>query len=85
MRSKADAGVITMVATVEAIDVTNQMVTVVGPHNNWVVVKVGPDHIKVIKLKEKITISYADEVAVALRKVDTPKPGDTIEQRKPPA
>jgi len=77
---EADAGVITMVATVEAIDVTNQVVTVVGPNNNWVVVKVGPDHIKVIKLKEKITISYADEVAVALRKVPQTEPGDAIEQ-----
>ena len=32
-----------MVATVEAIDATRQIVTVVGPHNNWVAVKVGPD------------------------------------------
>jgi len=76
---ETDAGVVTMVATVEAIDVTNQLVTVVGPHSNWVVVKVGPDHIKVIKLKEKITISYADEVAVALRKVPQTEPGDGFE------
>ena len=61
-----------MVATVQAIDVTNQLVTVVGPNNNWVVVKVKPEHIKLIKLKERITISYANEVAVALRKVDGP-------------
>ena len=73
---EADAGVITMVATVEAIDVTNQVVTVVGPNNNWVVVKVGPDHIKLIKVKEKITISYQDEVAVALRKVNKGQQGD---------
>ena len=69
---ESDAGVISMVATVEAIDVTNQLVTVVGPNNNWVVVKVGPDHIKLIKVKERITISYADEVAVALRKYAGP-------------
>ena len=73
---EADAGVVTMVATVEAIDATRQVVTLVGPNNNWVVVKVGPEHIKVIKLKEKITISYADEVAVALRKVNTAPPAD---------
>ena len=79
---ETDAGVVTMVATVEAIDATNQLVTVVGPNNNWVVVKVGPEHIKVIKLKEKITISYANEVAVALRKVDNPQPGNTIEQEE---
>jgi len=67
---EADAGVITMVATVEAIDITNQVVTVVGPNNNWVEVVVGPDKIKLIKVKEKITISYQDEVAVGLRKVN---------------
>lgn len=69
---ESDAGVISMVATVEAIDVTNQLVTVVGPNNNWVVVKVGPEHIKLVKVKERITISYADEVAVALRKYAGP-------------
>jgi hypothetical protein len=75
---ESDAGVIVMTATVEAIDVTNQLVTVVGPNNNWVVVKVGPEHINLIKLKEKITISYADEVAVALRKVNTAPAADQI-------
>ena len=75
---EADAGVITMVATVEAIDVTNRIVTVVGPNNNWVEVIVGPDKIKVIKLKEKITISYQDEVAVALRKVNKGQQGDAF-------
>jgi hypothetical protein len=69
---ETDAGVISGVVTVEAIDVTNQLVTVVGPNNNWVVVKVKPEQMKVIKLKERITISYADEVAVALRKADGP-------------
>jgi hypothetical protein len=79
---ETDAGVVTMVATVEAIDATRQIVTVVGPNNNWVEVKVGPEHLNLIKLKEKITISYADEVAVALRKVDNPQPGDTMEQEE---
>jgi hypothetical protein len=67
---ESDAGVISMVATVQAIDVTNQVVTLVGPNNNWVEVKVKPEHIKLIKLKERITISYADEVAVGLRKLN---------------
>lgn len=75
---EADAGVITMVATVEAIDITNQVVTVVGPNNNWVEVIVGPDKIKLIKVKEKITISYQDEVAVALRKVNKGQQGDSF-------
>lgn len=75
---EADAGVITMVGTVEAIDATRQVVTVAGPNNNWVVVKVGPEHIKLIKVREKITISYQDEMAVALRKVDKGQQGDGI-------
>lgn len=75
---EADAGVVTMVGTVEAIDATRQIVTVVGPNNNWIVVKVGPEHIKLIKVREKITISYQDEVAVALRKVNQGQQGDGI-------
>jgi len=75
---EADAGVITMIATVEAVDVTNWVVTLVGPNNNWVEVIVGPDKIKVIKLKEKITVSYQDEVAVALRKVSKGEQGDSF-------
>ena len=75
---EADAGVITMIATVEAIDVTNQVVTIVGPNNNWVEVVVGPDKIKLIKVKEKITISYQDEVAVNLIKMNKGQQGDSI-------
>jgi hypothetical protein len=79
---EADAGVVTLVGTVEAIDATRQLVTVVGPNNKWVVVKVGPEHIKLIKVKEKITIAYSDEVAVELRKLDNPQPGNVIEQEE---
>lgn len=75
---EADAGVITMTATVEAIDVTNRVVTLVGPNNNWVEVIVGPDKIKVIKVKEKFTVSYQDEVAVALRTVNKGQQGDSF-------
>jgi hypothetical protein len=75
---EADAGVITMTATIEAIDVTNRVVTLVGPNNNWVEVIVGPDKIKVIKVKEKITVSYQDEVAVALRTVNKGQQGDSF-------
>jgi hypothetical protein len=75
---EADAGVITMTATVEAVDITNQVVTLVGPNNNWVEVIVGPDKINVIKLKEKITVSYQDEVAVALRTVNKGQQGDSF-------
>ena len=73
---ETDAGVVSMVATVEAVDAVNQIVTIVGPNNNWLTVKVGPEKIKLIKVKEKITISYQDEVAAALRKVNQGQQGD---------
>ena len=79
---ESDAGVISMVATVQAIDVTNQVVTLVGPNNNWVEVKVKPEHIKLIKLKERITISYADEVAVGLRKLNKAPAADSFAQEE---
>ena len=79
---ESDAGVVTMVGTVEAIDETRQVVTLVGPDSKWVEVKVGPEHIKLIKLKEKITISYADEVAVALRKVSNDDLDGNIENEE---
>jgi len=75
---EADAGVVTMVATVEAVDVTNRVVTVVGPNNNWVEVVVTSDKIKLIKVKEKITISYQDEVAVNLIKMNKGQQGDSF-------
>lgn len=73
---EADAGVVTSVVTVEAIDETRKIVTVRGPHGNIIAVKVGPEHIKKIKLKEKITLSYSEETAVALRKADGPPKTD---------
>ena len=79
---ESDAGVISMVATVQAIDVTNEVVTLVGPNNNWVEVKVKPEHIKLIKLKERITISYADEVAVGLRKLNKAPAADGFAQEE---
>jgi hypothetical protein len=65
---ETDAGVITMVATVEEIDVDNQLITVVGPNGNSIVVQIKPEHLALIKVKDKVTISYADEMAVALRR-----------------
>ena len=79
---ESDAGVISMVATVQAIDVTNEVVTLVGPNNNWVEVKVKPEHIKLIKLKERITISYADEVAVGLRELNKAPAADSFAQEE---
>ena len=82
VKIESDAGVISMVATVQAIDMTNQVVTLVGPNNNWVEVKVKPEHIKLIKLKERITISYADEVAVGLRKLNKAPAADGFAQEE---
>src|SRR5690349_3453311 len=67
---ESDAGVISMIATVEAVDVTNQLLTVSGPNNNWVMVKVTPEDVRRIKVRDKIPIRYSDEVAVALRKLN---------------
>jgi hypothetical protein len=70
-----DAGValLKINATVEAIDVTRRLITIAGP-TRPVVLVVGPavQHIEKIKVKEKVTISYSDEVAVAFRKSDSP-------------
>jgi hypothetical protein len=59
-----------MIVTVEAVDVTNQLLTVSGPNNNWVAVKVTPEDITRMKVKDKITIRYSDKVAVAPRKIN---------------
>jgi hypothetical protein len=70
-----DAGVETMKinATVEAVDVTRRLITVVGPTGPLVLV-IGPavQHVEKIKVREKVAISYQDEVAVAFRKADGP-------------
>jgi hypothetical protein len=76
---EADGGVITMTGTVKAVDATRKIVTIVGPHNRWVEVKVGPEHLKIIKVREKVTIAYQDEVAVGLRKVRKGQQGDGFE------
>jgi len=73
---ESDAGVITATttATVEAVDVTNRLLTVIGPQGYPQVFVVGPtvQHIEKIKVREKVTIAYQQEVAMALRKFDGP-------------
>jgi hypothetical protein len=73
---ESEAGVVTMTttATVEAVDVTNRLLTVVGPQGYPQVFVVGPTvaHIEKIKVREKVTIAYQQEVAMALRKFDGP-------------
>lgn len=69
-----DAGVITMTGTVEEIIVPERLLTVIGPDGNTIVGIISPDvkDIETIKLKEKVTIDYTQEVAVALRQPDGP-------------
>lgn len=69
-----DAGTLTMTGTVEEIIVPERVLMVVGPGGNTVVGLISPDvkDIKKIKLKEKVTIQYSQEVAVALRPADGP-------------
>ena len=69
-----EAGTITMTGTVEEIEIPERVLMVVGPDGNTVVGIVSPDvkDIKTIKKKEKVTIQFTQEVAVALRKADGP-------------
>jgi hypothetical protein len=70
----AMGGVITAIVTVDAIDVPNRLLTVVGPDGNAFVIKLGPDvqHIEKIKVKEKVTINYTEEVATGLERFAGP-------------
>lgn len=69
---ESDAGVVTMNATVQAIDIENKVISVVGPLGNIVQIQTPPEVIGTIKINEKITISYSDQVAMALRKYQGP-------------
>ena len=63
-----------MTGTVEEIIVPERLLTVIGPDGNTIVGIISPDvkDIETIKLKEKVTIDYTQEVAVALRQPDGP-------------
>ena len=69
-----DAGTITMTGTVEEINVPERVLMVVGPGGKTIVGVVSADvkDIKKIKLKEKVTIKFTQEVAVAIRQPDGP-------------
>jgi hypothetical protein len=70
----AMGGVITAIATVQAIDVTNRLLTVVMPEGNVMVIKVGPDvqRIEKVKVEDKITVTYSEEVATSLQRLAGP-------------
>jgi hypothetical protein len=61
-------------ATINAIDVENQLLTVTGPLGNTIVVKAAPEVLARFKVNDQITIRYADELATALRKVEDAPP-----------
>jgi len=69
-----DAGTITMTGTVEEIEVPERVLMVVGPDGRTIVGVVSADvkDIKKIKLKDKITIQFSQEVALAIRQPDGP-------------
>ena len=71
------SGVITMTGTVEDIEVPERLVTVVGDDGTTVVGIISPavKDIEKIKLKDKVTIDYTQDVAVALRKPEGPPAG----------
>lgn len=69
---ETDAGQVVIDATVTDIDEETQTLTVVGPGADVIVVKAAPEILKKVKVKERITIRYADQVAMALRKADGP-------------
>jgi hypothetical protein len=82
---ESDAGEIVLNATINAIDVENQMLTVTGPQGNTIVVKAAPEVLGRVKLNEQITIRYADEMATALREVQDAPPvnkGNAIEREE---
>jgi hypothetical protein len=64
----------TVPVTVEEVDVKQRLLTVIGPQGYTMVLLVDPkvEHLETIKVKEKVTITYSEEVATALRKSDEP-------------
>ena len=73
----SDAGEVVLNATINAIDVENQLLTLTGPLGNTIVVKAAPEVLGSVKINEQITIRYADEVAMALRKVEDAPPANS--------
>ena len=73
----SDAGEVVLNATINAIDVENQLLTLTGPLGNTIVVKAAPEVLGSVTINEQITIRYADEVAMALRTVEDAPPANS--------
>ena len=66
----AMGGVITENVTVTAIDAPNRQLTVSEPNGNLLTIKLGPNvPPERIRLNERVTISYSEEVATSLQKL----------------
>jgi len=72
MPVEEDSGTITMTGTVEEIEIPERVMMVITPSGRTIVGVISPGvkDIKTIKKREKVTIKYTQEVAVALRKAD---------------
>jgi hypothetical protein len=69
----AMGGVITENVTVTAIDVPNRLLTVGEPNGNLLTIKLSPNvPPERIRLNERVTISYSEEVATSLQKLAGP-------------
>jgi hypothetical protein len=77
----AMGGIITENVTVTAVDVPNRLLTVSEPSGNLLTIKLGPNvQPEKIKLNERVTISYSEEIATSLQKLAGPpiNSGNTI-------
>jgi hypothetical protein len=69
----AMGGVINETVTVTAIDAPNRLLTVSEPNGNLLTIKLGPNvPPERIRLNERVTISYSEEVATSLQKLAGP-------------
>jgi len=69
----AMGGVITENVMVTAVDVPNRLLTVAEPNGNVLTIKLGPNvQPEMIRLNERVTISYSTEVATSLQKLAGP-------------
>src|ERR1041384_3968562 len=66
-------GVVTENVMVTAVDVPNRLLTVAEPNGNVLTIKLGPNvQPEMIRLNERVTISYSTEVATSLQKLAGP-------------
>lgn len=64
------ANVVSLTATVEAIDLKTRMVTIKGPEGNSVIVKAGKEVINLpqVKVGDKVVLDYVEALAVRMAK-----------------